>query len=68
MSAVGLMVKALGQTPKDLGLSPSQHSNFSCSTLFAIKRIFIYLKKRSSPYPTLGTKTNNAIYNEMVNF
>ena len=39
---VVLMVKALSQTPRDLGLSPSQHSNFSCSTCL-LKRIFIYL-------------------------
>ena len=40
MSAGGLMVKALSWTPRDLGLSPSQHSTFPALNLLQEK---IYL-------------------------
>ena len=43
-SAGGLKVKALGQTPRDLGLSPSQCSNFSCYKI-ALEKIFNYIQK-----------------------
>ena len=41
-SAGGLKVKALGWTPRDLGSSPSWHSNFSCYKI-ALEKIFIYI-------------------------
>ena len=36
-SAGGLKVKALGQTPRDPGLSPAWHSHFSCSIFNCFK-------------------------------
>ena len=40
-SAGGLMVKALGQKSRDLGLSPSRHSNFSCYKIALEKIIYL---------------------------
>ena len=41
-SAGGLKVKALGMTPRDLGSSPSQCSNFSCSK-FASRENYLFI-------------------------
>ena len=43
-SAGGLKVKALDWTLRDLGSSPSQHSNFSCSINLLLEKYFIYSK------------------------
>ena len=50
-SAGGLKVKALGQTPRDLGLSPSWCSNFSCSK-FASRENYLLIQDISREIPT----------------
>ena len=44
-SAGGLKVKALSWTPRDAGLSPAQHSNFSCSIKIALEKIIFIIHK-----------------------
>ena len=66
-SAGGLKVKVLGWTPRDLGLSPSWHSNFSCSKFasrenYLLKQDMFEVKNKDNLY------TNNKVNPEVDYF
>ena len=60
-SAGGLKVKALGQTLRDAGSSPAQHSNFSCSIKIALEKILFSHKLNCVSSLTKGVHNQTAL-------